>query len=32
MTLLGRNANGRTEWKDATGITLKEHQETEADR
>ena len=32
MTLLGRNANGRTEWKDATGITLKEHPETEADR
>lgn len=26
MTLLSRNANGRTEWKDADGVTLKEHQ------
>jgi len=26
----GRSANGRTEWKDAKGITLKEHQEKEA--
>ena len=26
MVLLGRNANGRTEWKDADGVTLKEHQ------
>jgi hypothetical protein len=28
--LLGRTANGRTEWKDATGRTLKEIQEREA--
>lgn len=27
--LLGRNANGRTEWKDETGRTLKELQEAE---
>lgn len=26
MVLLARNANGRTEWKDAEGVTLKEHQ------
>ncbi len=26
MVLLGRNANGRVEWKDADGVTLKEHQ------
>lgn len=26
----GRSANGRVEWKDAKGITLKEHQEKEA--
>ena len=26
MTLLSRNANGRTEWKDAAGVSLKEHQ------
>lgn len=25
--LLARSANGRTEWKDAKGVTLKEHQE-----
>lgn len=25
--LLARSANGRTEWKDAKGATLKEHQE-----
>jgi hypothetical protein len=29
--VLGRNANGRVEWKDAEGVTLKEHQEQEAD-
>ncbi len=28
--VLGRNANGRIEWKDAKGVTLKEHQEWEA--
>lgn len=28
--LLGRSANGRTEWKDANGRTLKEIQEAEA--
>ncbi len=28
--LLGRNSNGRTEWKDAKGRTLKEIQEAEA--
>lgn len=28
--LLARSANGRLEWKDATGITLKEHQERAA--
>ena len=32
MTLLGRNANGRTEWKDSEGVTLKEHQQAEADQ
>lgn len=26
MVLLGRQANGRVEWKDANGVTLKEHQ------
>lgn len=26
MVLLGRNANGRVEWKDAGGTTLKDHQ------
>lgn len=26
MVLLGRQANGRVEWKDADGVTLKEHQ------
>ena len=26
MVLLGRQANGRTEWKDANGVTLKDHQ------
>jgi hypothetical protein len=26
MALLARNANGRTEWRDAEGVTLKEHQ------
>lgn len=26
MVLLGRNANGRVEWKDADGVTLKDHQ------
>jgi hypothetical protein len=26
MTLLSRNANGRVEWKDANGVSLKEHQ------
>lgn len=29
--VLGRSANGRTEWKDAKGRTLKEIQEAEAD-
>ncbi len=28
--LLGRNANGRTEWKDADGVTLKDHQSADA--
>ena len=28
--VLGRNANGRIDWKDAKGVTLKEHQEMEA--
>lgn len=32
MTLLSRNANGRTEWKDAERVTLKEHQAADADR
>ena len=31
MVLLGRNANGRTEWKDSDGVTLKEHQDAAAD-
>ena len=26
MVLLGRNANGREEWKDANGVTLNQHQ------
>lgn len=26
MTLLSRNANGRTEWRDLDGVSLKEHQ------
>ena len=30
MALLSRAANGRTEWKDANGVTLKEHQERAA--
>lgn len=30
--ILGRSANGRIEWKDAKGRTLKELQEVEADR
>ena len=30
-TLLGRNANGRTEWKDSDGVTLKDHQQHVAD-
>jgi len=29
--LLARNANGRTEWKDAKGLTLKAHQEQAAE-
>ena len=29
MALLSRNANGRTEWKDAGGVTLKTHQTNE---
>jgi hypothetical protein len=29
--MLGRSANGRTEWKDATGRTLKELQEVQID-
>ena len=29
--LMGRNANGRTEWKDTASISLKEHQEREVD-
>jgi hypothetical protein len=28
--LLARSANGRLDWKDAAGITLKEHQERAA--
>lgn len=28
--MLGRSANGRTEWKDAKGRSLKEIQELEA--
>ena len=32
MVLLGRNANGRVEWKDSAGVTLKEHQLAEADK
>ena len=28
---LGRSANGRTEWKDADGKTLKEIQEADSD-
>jgi hypothetical protein len=28
--LLARSANGRLDWKDAAGITLKEHQEQAA--
>lgn len=31
MTLLSRNANGRTEWKDAEGTTLKAHQTAAAE-
>lgn len=31
MTLLSRNANGRTEWKDADGTTLKAHQTAAAE-
>ncbi|TVS07343.1 MAG: GIY-YIG nuclease family protein [Cyanobium sp. PLM2.Bin73] len=30
MALLARTANGRIEWKDAKGVTLKEHQEQAA--
>lgn len=30
MTLLGRNSNGRVEWKDEQGVTLKQHQEEAA--
>jgi hypothetical protein len=30
MMLLARTANGRIEWKDAKGVTLKEHQERAA--
>ena len=29
--VLGRSSNGRTEWKDATGRTLKELQEAAAE-
>ena len=28
--VLGRQANGRTEWKDSSGVTLKEHQLAES--
>jgi hypothetical protein len=31
MMLLGRTANGRVEWKDGKGITLKAYQEQEAE-
>ena len=31
-TLLGRAANGRTEWKTANGHTLKSIQEAEVDK
>ena len=30
MMLLARTANGRVEWKDSQGVTLKEHQERAA--
>ncbi len=30
--LLGRSANGREEWKDADGVTLKQHQSEDAAR
>jgi hypothetical protein len=30
MALLARTANGRIEWKDVNGVTLKEHQERAA--
>ncbi len=30
MTLLAPTANGRIEWKDTKGVTLKEHQERAA--
>jgi hypothetical protein len=30
MMLLARTANGHIEWKDAKGVTLKEHQERAA--
>ena len=30
--MMGRNANGRIEWKTADGVTLKELQEREVDR
>lgn len=29
-SVLARSANGRTEWRDASGVTLKEHQERAA--
>ena len=29
--LLGRNANGRTVWKDSDGVTLKDHQRADAE-
>jgi hypothetical protein len=31
VIVLGRNANGRVEWKDVDGISLKAHQEREAE-
>ena len=29
--IMGRSSNGRTDWKDADGVSLKEHQEREAE-
>ena len=29
--VLGRSSNGRTDWKDASGVSFKEHQQREAE-